>query len=137
MDRRTLILAALASLAPAVAPMSAWASDPEANRKKGGGSTFLQIQTLTATVNRMGGRRGVMTVDCGLDIADEKLREKANLSIPRLRAAYVQGLSMYAASLPAARAPDADYIAGMLQRQTNSMLGVTNAKLLIGAVMIN
>jgi hypothetical protein len=44
---------------------------------------------------------------------------------------------MYAASLPAARAPDADYIAGMLQRQTNSLLGTTSAKLLVGAILIN
>jgi hypothetical protein len=135
--RRRQLLFALATLAPVAAAQNAWANDPpKANLKKGGGTTFVQIQTLTATVTRMGGRRGVMTVDAGLDIPDGALRERAQLSIPRLRAAYVQAVSVYAAGLPAARAPDADFIAGMLQRLTDTQLGRKGAKLLIGAIMI-
>ena len=135
MNRR-LILAL--SLAPALLGGAALANEPaKEDRKKGGGTSFLQIQTLTATVTRMGGRRGVLTVDCGLDIADEKLREKATLSVPRLRARMIQSLAMYGAGLPAARAPDADYIAGLLQRDANALLGSTGAKLLLGAILIN
>lgn len=137
MDRRRLILAALA-LAPALAAPRAWANEaPKEDRKKGGGASFLQIQALTATVNRMGGKRGVMTVDCGLDIPDEKLRERAALAGPRLRAGFVQSLSMYAAGLPAARAPDADYLATLLQRDADTLLGRKGARLLLGTVMIN
>jgi hypothetical protein len=136
MQRRDLLLA-LAALAPLAAADAAWANEPpKANVKKGGGSTFLQIQTLTATVTRAGGRREVMTVDAGLDIPDGALRERAQLSVPRLRAAYVQALSVYAAGLPSARAPDADFIAGMLQRLTDATLGRKGARLLIGAIMI-
>jgi hypothetical protein len=135
MDRRRLLmLSAFAALAPNLG----LASEPaKEDRKKGGGLTFLQLPTLTATVMRMGGKRGVLTVDMGLDIPDDNLREKAELWTPRLRAAYVQTLNIYAAGLPAARAPDADYIAMMLQRTTNTMLATNGAKLLLGAILIN
>ena len=135
MDRRRIILAL--GLAPAFVATGAFANEaPKEDRKKGGGETFLQIQALTATINRMGGRRGVLTVDCGLDIPNQKLREKATLSVPRLRAGFVQSLSIYAASLPAARAPDADYLSGLLQREADKMLG-PGSKLLLGAILIN
>jgi hypothetical protein len=135
--RRRQFLIALATLAPVAAATSAWANDPpKANLKKGGGSTFVQIQTLTATVIRMRGRRSVLTVDAGLDIPDNALRERAELSTPRLRAAYVQALAVYAAGLPSARAPDPDFIATLLQRATDNTLGRKGAKLLVGAIMI-
>ncbi len=135
MNRRSLLaLSAFAAVAPSLALAN---GAPKEDRKKGGGLTFLQLPTLTATVMRMGGKRGVLTVDMGLDIPDEKLHEKAELWVPRLRAAYVQTLGTYAASLPAARAPDADYIATMLQRTTNTMLASNGAKLLLGAILIS
>src|SRR5690348_2060615 len=60
MNRRRLLLA----LALLAAPDGALAEE----RKKGGGETFIQIQTLTATVIRPDGRRGVMTVESGVDV---------------------------------------------------------------------
>jgi hypothetical protein len=135
MNRRRILSAACMVLAmPGLALANEGGKE---DAKKGGGSTFVQVQTLTATVNRMGGKRGVLTVDLGLDIPDKALRERAVLSTPRLRAAYVQALTMYAASLPAARAPNADYIAAQLQNQTDAMLGRLGAKLLVGTILIN
>jgi len=125
-----IVLAAWTPLAP-----GAWASGPE--KKKGGGLSFLQIKTLTASVIRPNGSRGVMTMETGLDIADDTLRERATASVPRLRAAYTQALQLYVSGLPAAMAPDADFLAQKLQRETDRILGKPGAKLLIGTIMVN
>jgi len=131
MDRRTLLALTLAS---AVLPGLATASE---EKKKAGGATYIQINTLTGTTNRSGGRRGVLTVECGLDVPDEKLRTLARQSLPRLRAAYVQAVQTYAAGLPAGSPPGVDFIGRELQRQTDQVLGRPGARLLLGAVLVN
>jgi hypothetical protein len=130
MNRR-LALAALLALAPA----TAFASGGE--KKKGGGVSYIQIQALTASIIRRNGSRGVMTMEVGLDVANEQLREKASASTPRLRAAYAQVLQIYASGLPAATAPDADYLAVRFQRETDRILGKPGAKLLVGTILVN
>ena len=72
-----------------------------------------------------------------LDVPDGKLRQRATISLPRLRAAYVQVVLIYAAGLPPGAAPNVDFIARELQRQTDLVLGQRGAKLLIGAVVVN
>jgi hypothetical protein len=132
MRRRVLLsLVALAAALPAAA-----AESPE-KKKKAGGASYIQIDTLTGATNRPGGRRGVLTVECGLDIPDGALRARADLSLPRLRAAYVQTVQIYAAGLPAGAAPNADFIARALQRQTDAVLGRPGARLLLGAILVN
>ena len=133
--RRHLILAALAVTASAWAALAAPAHGEE--RKKGGGETFIQLQTLTATVIRADGRRGVMTVDAGVDVPDDSLRERANQSTPRLRAAYAQVLQIYATGLPGGAVPNADYLSRQLQQQTDLVLGRPGAHLLLGTILVN
>jgi hypothetical protein len=130
--RRVLGLAGLALLAPGGALASGGSE-----KKKGGGSSFIQLPTTTATIVRPNGRRGVMTVETGVDAADPKVRDLAQASLPRLRAAYAQTLRTYAAGLPANRVPDADFLARTLQRDTDRVIGRSGAKLLLGAIMIN
>ena len=132
MDRR-LALAALA-LAPALAPGVASAA---AEKKKGGGASFIQIQTLTTSVIRRSGARGVMTMEIGVDVANDALRERAQASVPRIRAACAQTLQIYANGMPGAGVPDADYLAGRMQADVNRVLGKAGAKLLIGTILIN
>ena len=79
----------------------------------------------------------MLSVDCGLQVDDGKLRALAELSLPRLRAAYVQVVQVYAAGLPSGSEPDADYLALALQRQTDLILKRPGAKLLIGSVLAN
>ena len=135
MDRR-LALAALLALAPATAfAPQALASGGE--KKKGGGVSYIQIQALTASIIRRNGSRGVMTMEVGLDVANEQLRERAAASTPRLRAAYAQVLQIYAGGLPAATAPDADYLAVRFQRETDRILGKPGATLLVGTILVN
>jgi len=133
MKRRALI--AILVLAGLIAGPAAAAGGGE--KKKGGGATFIQIPTMTATILRRDDRRGVLTVETGLDVPDATLRTRAELSQPRLRAAYAQFLQTYAATLAGGMAPNADYVARELQRQTDTVLGKPGARLLVGTIMIN
>jgi hypothetical protein len=130
MNRRRLIVAAALLLVPP----SAFAAEAH---KKGGGETFIQLTTLTATIFRPNGRRGVMTVEVGIDVPDAGLRTRATQSVPRLQAAFADVLRIYAAGLPPGGEPDPDYLARTLQRQTDATLGRPGAKLLIGTVLVN
>jgi hypothetical protein len=131
MRRRNFL--ALAALAAAL-PAGARAGE---EKKKAGGETYMPIDTLTAYTVKPNGRRGVMTVDCGLDIPDVRLRERAELMEPRLRAAYVQAVQIYAGGLPGGLPPNPDFLARNLQRVTDQLLGRKGARLLIGAVLVN
>lgn len=130
MDRRRLFLTA-ASLA--ALPVLARAE----TKKKSGGGSYLAMETLLGTTVRPGGARGVLSVDCGLDVPDPALRDFADKSMPRLRAAFVQTIQSYAAGLSPGALPSADYIAMTLQRQTDQVLGRPGARLLLGAILVN
>jgi hypothetical protein len=129
--RDLLVLCALAALPP-----SAVFAD-EKQKKKSGGENYIPLNPITATTNKGGGRRGVLSVDCGLQVDDPKLREFADKSLPRLRAAYVQAMQIYAAGLPPGTEPNADLIVQELQRQTDLILKRPGGKLLIGAIVAN
>src|SRR5688572_18868538 len=128
MDRRRLL--ALAGLA-ALLPASALAAE---DKKKSGGGSYVPMQTLLGTTIRASGGRGVLSVDCGLDVPDPALRARAEQSAPRLRAAYGQTIRAYAAGLASGALPSADYIAAQLQRQTDVILGRAGARVLLGAI---
>jgi len=135
--RHILALTLAAVLAPTVGLVSSAAQAAGSEKKKGGGLGFIQFETLTATVIRADGRRGVMTVDIGIDVPDAGLHQRALISMPRLRAAYVQMVQAYASGLGPGMPPNADYMALVLQRQTDSVLGQPGAKFLLGAIMVN
>ena len=99
--------------------------------------TYLPLETLAASVRNVAGRRGVLTVEVGLDAPDPKLRDQLELYQPLLRSAYVSALQPYALSLNPGSLPSADYIALTLQRETDRVLGVRGAKLLLGSILIN
>lgn len=134
MLRRALILAPAALL---LAPAAAFANSGGEEKKKGGGVQFIQIQTMAVNYIRRNGGMGVMTVETGVDVPDEKLRTLATQSLPRLRASFNSFLQTYAPTLRGAMAPNADYIARELQRQTDVVLGRPGAKLLLGTIMMN
>ncbi|HEY0101942.1 MAG TPA: Tat pathway signal protein [Brevundimonas sp.] len=107
----------------------------------GGGSgapqpSYLRLPTITANVIRPGGRRGIMTVETGVDTPDAALRIRVAQSAPRLRAAYAAVVQQAAsATLPGA-APDVERLVARLQAATNATLGRAGARLLIGTVMV-
>ena len=106
-------------------------------KKKGGGDSFIQLPTLTATVFHPDGGRGVLTVDLGIDVADGGLRKRAAASIPVLRDAYTRALLRYAPSIPLGGPPDVEAIARQLQQATDQTLGRPGALLLLGSVLEN
>lgn len=129
--RRLLAFAMAAALLPAAL------AHAEEAKKKTGGESYIPITTLTAYTLRPGDRRGVMTVDCGIDVPNAALRQQAELIMPRLRAAYVQQVQIYAGGLPSGAPPNPDYIARNLQRVTDQVLGRPGARVLMGAVLVN
>jgi len=131
MRRRLLLLAPL--LAFAAAPALAGG---KAEKKKGGGESFIQLPTMTATAVRPDGRRGVLTVEAGVDAPDPAVRAAAERAVPRLRDAYARVLQTYAAALRPGFAPDADRLSFELQRATDQALGRKGARLLLGTVMV-
>jgi hypothetical protein len=120
-----------------VALAAAQPSSAAEEKKKAGGETYLPFAAVSGSTNKSGGRRGILSVECGIDVPDAKLRERASLSLPRLRAAYVLTIQAYAAGLPSGTAPSLDYIAKALQRQTDAILGKPGARVLLGAVLVN
>ncbi|WP_029086211.1 hypothetical protein [Brevundimonas aveniformis] len=117
----------------AAAPTVAQASGPS------GGSTsqarFTTLGVLTATLVRSGGRRGVLTVEAGIDVENEALRASVAQSVPRLRAAFSQVVRTFGAAMLPGEVPDADRLARDLQAATNETLGRQGARLLIGTIL--
>jgi hypothetical protein len=131
MNRRFVLVALiLIAAAPALAA-------EKADRKKGGGENFIQLPTLTATVLKPGGERGVITVEVGVDVPDAGLRRRAQQSIPLLRDAFTREMLTYAPSLAAGGAPNPDIISIQLQRAADRTLGRSGAKVLLGTILIN
>lgn len=131
MDRRALL--GLAAVATTVATTARAGSG-------GGGAaatgSYLRLNTLTASVVRGDGRRGVMTVETGIDVPDAALRTRAEQSAPRLRAAYNAVVQRTAAALLPNTPPNIDRLVAELQAATNATLGRAGARILLGTVMV-
>lgn len=97
---------------------------------------YLRLATATAAVPRPDGRRGVMTVETGIDVHDAALFARAQQSQPRLNAAYAAVVQREAAQLRSGFPPDVNRIARALQAATDTVLGRAGARLLIGTVMV-
>lgn len=137
MDRRALLAAPLL-----IAPVMAASATPALAGGGGGGSTasaggYLRYPTITATTIRSGGRRGVMTVETGVDVADPAMHLRAQQSQPRMRAVFAILVQREAESLLPGGVPNIDRLAAQLQSAVNIILGQRGAaKLLLGTVMI-
>jgi hypothetical protein len=131
-----LIRLILAVALIAAAPQLATAAGPTA---KGATATgrYLAFNDVTASIVRPNRTRGVLAVDASLDIPDDALRSRAESLNPRLRAAYSQTLTIYAAGIPPGRPLDPAYLSRELQRQTDAVLGKPGATFLIGSILVN
>lgn len=128
--RRPLILLAVLSIAGA-----ALAAPVE--KKKGGGDTFIQLHSLTATVLLADHRNGVLQVDVGIDVPDAGLRKRAEQSIPRLQDAFVREMSTFAPTMTPGGAPNPDMLSVQLQRAVDRVLGRPGARVLLGSMLVN
>jgi len=134
MDRRALI--GLAALGSALAAAEA----AKASGKSSGGgapaNAYIPLPTATATILRRDGRRGVMTVEVGVDVADTALRTRADQSRPRLSAAYNEVIRLAGERILPGAPPDVEWLSRALQAATDRVLGKSGAKLLLGTVMV-
>lgn len=130
-----------ALLVPLIAALGASAATTAGAGPSGSGSasanSYVRMPTLTATVMRRDGRRGVMTVEAGLDVPDGALRTLTEQSLPRLRAAYTPLISRMAEGLLPAEPPDLERLVRDLQQATDALLGQRGARILLGTVMVN
>ena len=133
MDRRALIgLAAVALTPAAVAPAAAKASSGGAPASA---DTYFRLPVVTASLLFANGRRGVLSIETGLDVPDAALRTRAQQSQPRLRAAFNTAAQRFANSLRPGMAPNVDQLAGELQAAANATRGRQGARVLLGTVM--
>lgn len=132
MDRRRLLAFAVLAAAPLLT-----AAGKKKDEKKTSVGSYVEIHALAATVMRPNGRRGVLTVQAGLDVPDAKLRAKAESVLPRLRAAFVQTLQIYASGMTPSLPPNGDVLAQVLQRDADRVLGQKGARVLLGTMLIN
>jgi hypothetical protein len=135
MDRRALLVAPLA-----LAPLALTASPALASSEAHGGGTatggYVRYPTVTATTMRPDGRRGVMTVETGIDAPDAALKLRAEQSQPRIRAVFNILVQREANSLLPGGVPNVERLGAQLQSATNIILGQRGAKLLLGTVMV-
>ena len=135
MNRRALF-----ALVPAAVAATASRASASSSEGEGGGAapanSYIRFPVVTATVIRPDGRRGVMTVEAGIDVKDEALRLKATQDTPRLRAAYNEVVQAAANGLPPGAPPDIEGLHMDLQRATARTLGRGGAVFLIGSVTV-
>ena len=128
-----LILTALAASA-LLAPVSLRAQEEGGPKAK---QPYLSMPAVAVSVLRPDRRRGVLTVEVGVDVRDAALRNRIGLYQPLLNSAYVSALQPYALGLSPGELPNADYISLTLQRETDRVLGRKGAKLLLGSILTN
>ena len=136
MDRRQLF--SLAPFAGGLLALAA-AAPAQANSEGGGAApknAYVRLGTLTGTVIRPDGRRGVMTVEVGLDAADPELNAQVLLDGPRLRAAFNTVVQEAASRLLPGAPPDVDRLHHALQVATIRTLKKRGAVVLLGTVMV-
>jgi hypothetical protein len=131
MERRALLGLALVATAAASTPARASSSGVGAPSA----ATYFRLPVVTGSIPRPGGRRGVLSVEVGVDVPDAALRTRAQQSAPRLRAAYNTAVQRFATGLRPGAAPNIDQLAADLQAATNATLGRAGARVLLGTVM--
>lgn len=138
MDRRALLGLTALTVTAAATAAAAPALASSGGGGGGGGSTssFIRFPTVTATILRPNGRRGVLTVETGIDVSDAGLRARAEQSAPRLRAAYNTVVQQIASVMLPGAPPDVERMVTRLQAVTDATLGRAGAHLLIGTVMV-
>lgn len=125
-------LIAVCAIGTLLAPAAALAGADTKNK-----SPYVPLPSVASSIFLANGRHGVLTVEVGLDTADLALRDRILLSQPILRDAYVLVLQPYAYSIAPGAAPNADYIAMALQKETDRVLGRKGAHLLLGSILVN
>ena len=136
MRRRDLL--ALIALAAACFLRSPWPLTDEKKKLRPARATSIQITTAHRRDQQAGYSRASSTSTAAWISRTRSCAPCAKLSLPRLRAAYVQTDSgLRGRPARQAQPPNTDFIGMALQRQTDTLLGRKGARLLLGAIMAN
>jgi hypothetical protein len=131
---RRLFLSALSLAALAAVPALA---DEGEGRRKEGGATFIPIHTMTGNVVRADGRRGVFTVEAGIDAPDPGVNKSAVAHMPLLVDAYADEVRIFAGALRPGQVPDLDLLESRMQSATDRILRARGARVLLGTCLVN
>jgi hypothetical protein len=138
MQRREFIRLSSGGFAGVVFGLSAYSSQAGgAPKKKGGGSSFTQFPQVNVFTQGRGNRKGMLSIELGLDTKDEKLREAVIKYTPRLRDAYITRMQAYGHRLNSSSVVDLDFISRELQNVTDTILKKSGSKVLLGTVILN
>ena len=145
---RAALVAALAGSMAAALPLSeagaspppaatpAKGDDPSAKRITGSES-YVPTFGLRASITRGRNVHGVLAVDAGLDIPDEKIRKHVEAIRPRLMSTMREVVLNYASlAYVIGDRPDADIISLRLQKAVDTMLGKDQAKVALASVIV-
>ncbi len=131
-------LAAAASTSEAPSPPAQDASDENRHRMITSSETYMPLPPMTATVQANHRAQGLLQIEAGLEISDNRQRRRVEMYMPRLRNAYLSALTIYTGMhYRYGEVPDADRIAQILQEATDITLGQEGAELLIGMTIIH
>ena len=140
MAPRPLLLsfvAAMAVCSPFGAEIRAAEATGPAQHKTTQSESYVIIEPLYASILDGARSHGLLLVELGLDVPDEKLRVRVNQSLPNLRDAYVRSLLTYAAtSVRAWRQPNVEDIAIRMQAITDRVMGQPGARVLMAQTAI-
>jgi hypothetical protein len=98
---------------------------------------LIEMKSVTVNIFRSDYRAGKLEIAINLDVPNAELFERAELSQPRLRAAYIQALTALVYDLPQRQPPDLKQMVFELQKVTDKVLGRPGARVLLSAVIIN
>ncbi len=110
--------------------------DPQAQRISGSPNYFPTFG-LRASIARGFNTRGVLAVDAGLDVPDEKIRKTAEALRPRLISSMREAVSNYASlSYVVGEKPDADIVRARLQKAVDQVLGKDKARVTLASMIV-
>lgn len=135
MRRALTLLPLVLASALVVGPVPALANSE--GKEKAKPVTYFALQPLTAVALRRDGRRGVLTLEAGIEAKDPHLMERAQQSEPRLRAAFAQVLMTYASGMRRGDPPDVDYLSREMQKTADKVLGKPGSRVLLGSALLN
>ncbi|HEV7689330.1 MAG TPA: hypothetical protein VGO52_00835 [Hyphomonadaceae bacterium] len=123
-----------ASPPPPAAP--AKVEDPGAKRITGS-ENYVPTFGLRASITRGREIHGVLTVDAGIDVPNEKMRTHVEAVRPRLMNSMREVVLNYASlSYGIGEKPDADMIRVRLQKAVDTVLGKDQAKVALASVIV-
>ena len=118
--------------APPVAPEM----DPQAKRITGS-EKYVPTFGLRASISRGFKIHGVLAVDAGLDVPEEKTRKTCEAIRPRLMSQMRDAVLNYASlSYVVGEKPDADMLRARLQKAVDAVLGKGLARVALASVIV-